>query len=106
MRRGSVIVDLAVEMGGNVEGSVVGETVEVSGVKIIGEANLPARVPGDASRMFARNVQAFLNDVLIDKAGNLVIKWDDEIVKQTVVTHGGEVVHAASREAISAKGTS
>jgi NAD(P) transhydrogenase subunit alpha len=104
MKPGSVIVDLAVEMGGNVEGSVKGETVEVDGVKIIGEPNLPAKVPSDASRMFARNVFAFL-ELLVNEE-KLEPKWDDECVAETAVTHQGEVKHAGAADALSAKGAS
>ena len=106
MSAGSVIVDVAVEMGGNVEGSVAGETVDVGGVQIIGEPNLPACVASDASRMFARNINAFLGDAIIDKEGNFAVKWDDDVVKGTLVTHDGEVRHAATAEALSAKGAS
>ena len=93
MRQGSVIVDLAVEMGGNIEGSVSGETVEVNGVKIIGEPNLPALCPEHASRMFGRNVSAFLE--LIVKEGKLEPDWEDECVQGTAVTHDGELIQIA-----------
>jgi NAD(P) transhydrogenase subunit alpha len=102
MRPGSVIVDLAVEMGGNVEGAVSGETVEVNGVKIIGEPNLPAQCAEHASRMFGRNVAAFLELVVRD--GKLDPDWEDECVKGTAVTHGGDIRHEAAAEALSAKG--
>ncbi len=106
MRPGSVVVDLAVEMGGNVEGSVAGQTVEVHGVKIIGEPNMPAKVCTDASRMFARNLNAFLFDGWIDKEGNMAVKLDDECVVATTVTRDGEVKHKGAAEALSAKGAS
>lgn len=104
MPPGSVIVDLAVEMGGNVEGSVSGETVVRHGVKIIGEPNLPAQVAGDASQMFARNTNAFLE--LLIKDGKIVPKWDDECVAGTIVTRDGEIRHLPSAEALSTKGAS
>jgi len=104
MSQGSVIVDLAVEMGGNVEGSVAGETVTKHGVTIIGESNLPGHCARDASQMFGRNVGAFLE--LILKEGALAPDWEDECVVGTCVTHDGDVKHAASVEALGAKGAS
>lgn len=103
MRQGSVIVDLAVEAGGNVVGSVAGETVSVGGVTIIGEPNLPALKAADASRMFARNVLGFL-ELLVTKKGELQPKWDDECVAATLITRDGEVRHAASAEQLSTQG--
>ena len=105
MRAGSVLVDLAVESGGNVEGSVAGETVVVNGVSIIGEPNLPAMKAADASRMFARNVLGFL-ELIVTKKGELTPKWDDECVAGTLVTRDGEIRHAASAQQLSAKGAS
>jgi NAD(P) transhydrogenase subunit alpha len=104
MRPGSVAVDLAVEMGGNIEGSVSGETVDVNGVKIIGEPNLASLCGEHASRMFGRNVSAFLE--LIVKEGKLEPNWEDECVVGTAVTRDGDIVHEASAEALSAKGAS
>ncbi len=104
MHAGSVIVDLAVEMGGNVEGSVSGETVDRHGVKIIGEPNLASLVASDASRMFARNLHNFLE--LLVKEGALDPQWDDECVVGTAVTHDGDIKHAQSADAVSAKGAS
>jgi NAD(P) transhydrogenase subunit alpha len=101
MRPGSVIVDLAIEAGGNVEGAVSGRTVVKHGVKIIGEPNLPAQVAADASLMFSRNAAAFLE--LIVKDGKLDPKWDDEVVKAIAVTHGGEIRHQPTADAIAAK---
>lgn len=104
MRSGSVIVDMAVEMGGNVEGSVPGERVTVDGVTIIGDANLPAQVSGDASRMFARNIQSFLGELIAD--GAIKLDEENEILAGTLVTHAGEVRHEGAAEALSAKGAS
>jgi NAD(P) transhydrogenase subunit alpha len=104
MRPGSVIVDLAVEAGGNVEGSAIGKTVVKHGVSIIGEPNLPAGVAADASLMFSRNAAAFLE--LIVEGGKLEPKWDDEVVKAIAVTHGGAIRHQPSADAIAAKGAS
>ncbi len=98
MSPGSVIVDLAAEQGGNVEGSVAGETVEVDGVRIIGTANVPATVPHDASLTYAKNVANFLALIVADKALHLDV--DDQIVQETVTTHDGQVVHPRVRDAL------
>ena len=93
MRPGSVIVDLAVERGGNVEGSQAGEVVAASGVKIVGHLNVPGRVAASASSLYARNLFAFL-EILVDRtAKTLAVKWDDEIVKATALTRDGIVIH-------------
>ena len=92
MKPGSVIVDLAVENGGNVEGAKLGETVTTpNGVQIVGWANLPGRIASDASALYARNLTAFLG--LLVKDGVLAVDLEDEILKAAVVTHGGAVVH-------------
>ncbi len=104
MGPGSIIVDLAVEMGGNVEGSVVNERVTVGGVTIIGDANLPAQVPGDASRMFARNINAFLGELIAE--GAITVNKENEVIVGTLVTHAGEICHQGSAEALAAKGAS
>jgi len=93
MRPGSVIVDLAVERGGNVEGVKADTVTEVGGVKIIGYSNVPGRLAATASSLYAKNLLAFL-DVLIDKkTKTLAINWDDEIVKATALTRDGAIVH-------------
>jgi H+-translocating NAD(P) transhydrogenase subunit alpha len=92
MKAGSVIVDLAVEQGGNVEGSRAGELVEANGVKIIGTTNLPALVAADASALYARNVLNFLALSLNLKTGEFALARDDEIVKATLVCDNGQVV--------------
>ncbi len=93
MKPGSVVVDLAVERGGNVELVKPGEVSEVNGVKIVGYLNVPGRLAASASSLYARNVYAFL-EILIDKnAKALAINWDDEIVKATALTRDGAVVH-------------
>ena len=104
MREGAVVVDLAVEMGGNVEGSESGKTVEKHGVSIIGDPNLPGRCAKDASQMFGRNVGAFLE--LLIKESKLEPNWEDECVVGTCVTHDGDIKHGASADALSAKGAS
>jgi H+-translocating NAD(P) transhydrogenase subunit alpha len=93
MRPGAVIVDLAVERGGNVEGVKADTVTETGAAKIVGYSNLPGRLAATASSLYAKNLLAFL-DVLIDKKTNaLAINWDDEIVKATALTHDGAVVH-------------
>jgi proton-translocating NAD(P)+ transhydrogenase subunit alpha len=99
MRPGSVIVDLAAETGGNCALTERGEVVERHGVKIVGTLNLPAGMPGDASQMYAKNMQSFLS-LLIDKEGKLTLDFEDEIIKGTCITHEGRVVHEATRQAI------
>ncbi len=93
MRPGSVIVDLAVERGGNCELAKPGEVVEVGGVKIVGHRNMPGRLAATASSLYAKNLYAFL-DILVDKSSkSLAVNWDDEIVKATALTRDGAIVH-------------
>jgi NAD(P) transhydrogenase subunit alpha len=93
MRPGSVIVDLAVEQGGNVEGSKAGEVVETkNGVKIVGFANLPGRIAADSSALYARNLVAF-SELLRDKEGAFAPDYEDEILKAALVAKDGAVVH-------------
>jgi NAD(P) transhydrogenase subunit alpha len=93
MKSGAVIVDLAVEQGGNVEGSQLDQIVAAkNGVKIVGFANLPARVPADASALYARNVLNFLSLSLNAKTGEFAVPKDDEIIKATLVCENGVVV--------------
>ena len=96
MAPGSVIVDIAAERGGNCELTRPGETVETGGVRIIGPLNLPAAVPYHASQMYAKNIATFVKYLIKD--GKLVLDRDDEIVRETLVTHEGEVVHPRVRE--------
>lgn len=92
MKPGSVILDMAVETGGNVEGSKEGETVITeNGVKILGIPNIPSTVSTEASALYARNVFNFL-ETLFDKEKNLVLNQEDEIQKALLVTHGGQVL--------------
>ena len=93
MRPGSVIVDLAVEQGGNVEGSMPGEVAVRHGVKIVGHRNVPSRLPTDASALYSRNLFNFLSAFWDKEAGRPVLPDDDEIVKGVRLTHGGQVVH-------------
>jgi NAD(P) transhydrogenase subunit alpha len=95
MRLGSVAVDLAVERGGNVEGSKAGETVTVDGVTVIGILNMPGQIAASASLLYAKNLLTFL-DTMIDKETKTVsVNMEDELVKATALTHGGAVVHPA-----------
>jgi NAD(P) transhydrogenase subunit alpha len=93
MKKGSVVVDLAVEQGGNCEGAVPGQTVEKHGVKIVGPVNMASRVAVDASALYAKNVLQFLSLILDGKTGQLAVQWDDEIIKATALTRDGAVVH-------------
>jgi H+-translocating NAD(P) transhydrogenase subunit alpha len=95
MRSGSVVVDLAVESGGNVEGSNIGKVVDLNGVKIVGHANLPARLAPATSALYARNLLNFI-DLLIDpETKNLVINDSDDLIKGALITKDGRVVHQA-----------
>ncbi len=91
MRPGAVVVDLAVERGGNVEGAKPDAIVEVGRVKIIGFENLPSRIAADASNLYARNLLSFVG-LLVNADGALAPDLDDEILKGAVITHAGEVV--------------
>ena len=93
MKPGSVIVDLAIEQGGNVEGAKLGEVFETkNGVKILGVANLPGRIAADASALYARNLMAFAG-LFLTKEGQFAPDYEDEILKAALVTQGGAVVH-------------
>jgi NAD(P) transhydrogenase subunit alpha len=95
MAPGSIIVDLAAERGGNVELTQPGGIAEVNGVKIIGYTNVQGRIPTTASQLYARNLLAFVETLIDKKAKALAIDWDDELVKATVLTRDGAVVHPA-----------
>ena len=98
MAPGSVIVDIAAERGGNCELTRPGEEVESGGVRILGPMNLPSTIPYHASQMYAKNIATFLKYLIKD--GRLVLNREDEIVRETLVTHEGEVVHPRVREVI------
>ncbi|MEA3018343.1 MAG: H+-translocating transhydrogenase subunit alpha [Sphingomonadales bacterium] len=93
MRPGSVVVDLAVEQGGNVEGARPGEIAERHGVRIVGHRNVPSRLAADASALYARNLYKFLSAFWDKEAGRVVLPDDDEIVKGVRLTQRGAVVH-------------
>lgn len=93
MAPGSIIVDLAAERGGNVELTRPDEIVEHNGVKIVGYTNLQGRIPTTASQLYARNLLAFIETLVDKQEKRLAINWDDELVKATVLTRAGDVVH-------------
>ncbi len=94
MKAGSVIIDLAVERGGNVEGAVPGQVVTTAnGVKIVGHLNVPGRVAASASLLYAKNLYAFLEAMVDKTTKTLSINRDDDLVKATMLTDGGKVVH-------------
>ncbi|MBX3553348.1 MAG: Re/Si-specific NAD(P)(+) transhydrogenase subunit alpha [Pseudolabrys sp.] len=93
MRPGSVLVDLAVERGGNVEGARLGEVVLIDGVKIVGHANVPGRLAASSSALYAKNLLTFLDSLIDKKEKTLAINWDDELVKGTALTRDGAVIH-------------
>jgi NAD(P) transhydrogenase subunit alpha len=93
MKPGSVIVDLAVERGGNCELAQAGRVAEDNGVKVVGYLNVPGRLAATASSLYAKNLLAFL-EILVDKKTQaLAVNWDDEIVKATALTRDGAVIH-------------
>jgi len=95
MKPGSVLIDLAVERGGNVEGAEAGKVANVGDVKIVGYLNVAGRIPSSASALYARNLYAFV-ETMIDKGKKaLAPNWDDELIKATNLTRGGKVVHPA-----------
>jgi NAD(P) transhydrogenase subunit alpha len=92
MKPGSVLIDMAVEQGGNVEGAKPGEIVLAGGVKIVGYTNLPGRLAADASNLYSRNLTAFAA-LLVNKDGALAPDYEDEILKASLLTQGGAIVH-------------
>ena len=93
MKPGSVVVDLAVETGGNVEGVAYDKVIDRNGVKIVGIANLPGRVPLHASQVYAANLVALVEHFWDKKEKTFALKLDDEIIKGCLVTHGGKIVN-------------
>jgi NAD(P) transhydrogenase subunit alpha len=93
MRPGSVLVDLAVERGGNVEGAKAGAVVAVKGVKIVGLANGAGRLAASASSLYAKNLLTFLETMIDKKEKQLAVNWDDELIKATLLTRDGAIVH-------------
>jgi H+-translocating NAD(P) transhydrogenase subunit alpha len=93
MRPGSVVVDLAVERGGNVEGVSADAVAETNGVKVVGYKNVPGRLAATASNLYAKNLFAFLENLLDKKTKQLAVNFDDDIVKATALTRDGAIVH-------------
>jgi len=98
MAAGSVIIDLAAEQGGNCEPTVAGETVDVDGVSVIGVVNLPGEIPVHASQLFGKNVANFMTLMVVD--GKVDIDADDDVIRESVVARGGDVVNNRVREAL------
>ncbi len=98
MKPGSVIVDMAAEMGGNVEGTEAGKEVVKHGVRIVGLTNLPATMPGSATQMYAKNIQTLVKHLVTD--GTVNLDFNDEITAGATITHDGKVVHAATAKAL------
>ncbi|MGN6419158.1 MAG: Re/Si-specific NAD(P)(+) transhydrogenase subunit alpha [Pseudobacter sp.] len=92
MRNGSVVIDLAAATGGNTPVTKNNETVQYKGVSIIGNSNLQATMPSDASKLYGKNILNFLQ-LIISKEGALNLNWEDDLVKGACITHGGQVVH-------------
>lgn len=92
MRNGSVIIDIAAATGGNTPFTKNDETVMHNGVTIVGNSNLPATMPSDASKMYGKNILNFLN-LIINKEGQLNLNWDDDLVKGSCIAHNGTIVH-------------
>ncbi|QFI70561.1 NAD(P) transhydrogenase alpha subunit (plasmid) [Sinorhizobium alkalisoli] len=95
MKPGSVVVDLAVERGGNVEGAEAGKVVELGGVKVVGHLNVPGRIAASASLLYAKNLVTFLETMVSKETKALAVNMEDELAKATALTHGGAVVHPA-----------
>ena len=111
MKPGSVIVDLAAESGGNCELTEAGETVEHEGVRIVGPVNLPSTMPIHASQLYSRNMYNLIGHITEDKAEDkdekdlqLNLDFEDEIISETCIAHGGEIHHEPTREALQEAG--
>ncbi len=100
MKPGSLIVDLAIETGGNVEGAQLDQEVEVNGVRILGLSNLPGRVPVHASQMYSSNLGSFVEHFWDKESKSFRLDREDEIIKGCLVTHGGEIVHEMVRKVL------
>lgn len=92
MRSGSVIIDIAAATGGNTPLTKNNETIIFNGVSIVGNSNLPATMPSDASKVYGKNVLNFLQ-LIVTKEGTLNLNWEDDLVKGSCITHNGEIVH-------------
>ena len=92
MPRGSVIIDMAAANGGNVEGSIDNQTVNVNGVTIVGNSNLASELPASASRLFAQNIYNFLAQMYQKETKQIVFNYDDELISKTCVAKSGELL--------------
>ncbi|MFY8092085.1 MAG: Re/Si-specific NAD(P)(+) transhydrogenase subunit alpha [Niveispirillum sp.] len=95
MKQGAILVDLACEQGGNVEGAVAGQVVEKYGVKIVGRINMPSRIAVDSSALYAKNLLNFITPFVDKDTKSLKMNWEDDVVKGTGLTRDGAVVHPA-----------
>jgi NAD(P) transhydrogenase subunit alpha len=98
MKPGAIIIDLAVEQGGNCPLSKPGEIVDVDGVRVVGYKNVPGRVAVDASNLYAKNLLNFITPLVDKETGALAIDWEDEIITGTLISKDGQVVHPALKE--------
>ena len=103
MRAGSVLVDLAVERGGNVEGAMAGTVMKVGDVSIVGHLNMPGRIASTASLLYAKNLLNFLETMVDKEKSELAIDWEDELANSTCLTRDGQIVHEAFAIAKTAK---
>jgi len=92
MRNGSVVIDIAAATGGNTEVTKNDETIVYKGVTIVGNSSLPATMPGDASKLYGKNILNFLQ-LIIGKEGDLNLNFEDDLVKGTCIAHAGKVVN-------------
>jgi H+-translocating NAD(P) transhydrogenase subunit alpha len=97
MRNGSMIIDIAASSGGNTPFTKNNETVSFNGVSIVGASFLPSSMPSDASKLYGKNVLNFLG-LITTKEGTLNLNWDDDLVKGSCITHGGEIVHERMKQ--------
>ena len=102
MRKGSVIIDIAAATGGNTPVTKNNETINYHGVTIVGNSNLPATMPSDASKMYGKNVLNFLQ-LIINKDAQINLNWEDDLVKGSCVTHGGEITNERVRTLVGVK---
>ena len=98
MKPGSVVVDMAAETGGNVEGTVAGEKTWINDVLVIGPTNIASRMPVHASEMIAKNLFNFISPFIKD--GALALDWEDEVMSGSCLTHAGEVRHAGVKQVL------
>lgn len=98
MKQGAVVVDMAAESGGNVAGTVAGQTVNVGPASIVGPTNLPSRMPVHASEMYSKNLYNFISPFIKD--GVLALDWEDEVIAGACLTHGGAVLHEGVKKVL------